>query len=708
MLPIPAWPLSLNSGGPNYGLLSFLLGQGTNGSPNTKIKVASTLVPGTYGNWASGTNYSVGTIRTYPTASTILWTCVNAISDGPAGPNATTPPSTSNTNWSLNVALDMVQDSGDGVHFFRTTLQRAQDDFVKMDNFQYGTYADAQFTNSVSNYEATAQIGTSASSIATNTAIPSTKSFTCDTGLSQLYNSVILNAAFSSTFSIPTTHPNITSYAIGTGLSISESDTLTFYGDATHFFTFAVYRYDSVNGIVYGFSTNNVGTGSFSTWSVNKEVLIYLKWTGGAVDGHLIVTAYNSVTGAVTATLIASANTAGALTGWNIFYGKRPQPIPSTQGTNFNVGGAAAAIANWCFVSFTGTSLQHKCTTQSNGMGWTYVYVSGPNSGSPPANVIVDTYSAGSLTNQTKQVFSGLTYGTHRVIAISMISPNGSSTNASPFIYASTTGTNVLSFNQNVNYDLFTSTQDVALVDPNSFGEVAWHLRLNAHAGDTLYWFPYHTQITSRDDSRVFKVDGATINSNTIDSSVNPYFYKYQNFSTATCDQTGGIIHPQAVGDLASYVCNHTLNRNGISYDFNFTWLQSTLIDAGYNNQVSGAETFLNKMKALGGQYMARPADNTSVNMAADFRGQTSYLFYSTSGSDPAKSLVLAQFWDDVTNWRIGGANSGTPFVQDFTGAAGAKFYPFPYLTYVTSVNEITRVRARVYLGWLANANSVL
>lgn len=692
----------------NYGLLSFLLKQPNNGSSNIKIKAASVFNPITYGNWASATNYSKGTIRAYPTGSPILWTCVNAIIDGPGGSHSLTPPSISNADWSLNVGLDMVQDSGDGVHFFRTTLQRAQDDFMKIDSFQYGTFADVQFTNSVSNYEDFVQIGSSASSIATNTAIPSSKSFTADTGLTKIYDSVLLNGAFSSTFNIPIVHPNITSYTIGAGLSITEGDTLTFYGDATHFFVLSVYKYDSIAGIVYGFSVNNVGTGSFSIWSVKKEVLIYIKWTGGAVDGHLIVTAYNSGTGATTATLIASGNTAGALTGWNIFYGKKPQPIPSSQGTNFNVGGAAAAIGHYCYVNFVGTSLQHRCVTQSNGMGWTYIYVSGPNTGVPPANVIVDTYSAGTLSNQTKQVFSGLIYGTHRVVAVAMLSPNGSSTNIAPFIYASTTTTNVLSFNQNVNYDLFTSSLDVGIIDPNSHGEVAWNFRLNANPGDAVQWFPFHGVITSRDDSRVVKVDGVTINANTIDSTANPYYYKYQSFTSATLDQTGAITHPTASGDMANYVCNHTLNKNGVAWDFNFTWLQSAFISAGYNNMVSLGEAFFNKIKAVGGQYMARPADNTSVNMASDFRGQASYLFYSTSGADPAKSLVLAQYWDDLSNWRQGELNSGSSFVQDFTGATGAKFYPYVYNSYTTSVNETVRVRGRHYLGWLANANSVL
>lgn len=698
----------LNSGGgePDYGLLTELFQQPDNRSTNIKLKVASTYVPAFYGNWASGQNYGIGEIRAYPTNSQVVWKTVNVVS---GSPDNLEPPSFSNPNWELDVALDMIQDSGDGVHFFRSTLQGGSDGFVRQNTYQYGTYADAQFRHQSVNYEDFAQIGTTASSMATNTAIPSSKSFTTQTGLPQLYDSVLLNAAFSSTFNVPTTHPNITSYTIGTGLSIAEGDTLTFYGNSTNFFVFVVYKYDSVTGIVYGFSTMHVGSGSFSSWEVRKEVLLYFKWTGGAVQFHAVLKTYDSGTGASTANMIFTSASAGALTNWNITYAKRPPTVTTSQSTNFNTGGQNIAV--WYFGEFEGTSLMHRSIKQPSGQGFEYIYLDGPDILNPPSNVTVDTYDAGSLTNQSIQAFNNLTYADssnkHRFVAVSKASPNGASTNATPWIYASTNTGLSQSFYGQVNYDLFTSDYDFGITDAQSGGEMAWRFKLDGSA-HTTNWFPWHGVMTNRRVSKAFTVDGVLIDVATISSAVNPYYYKYQDFTTANLLQLGALIHPEDAGDFADYTSVHTLDKSGLDWDIQFEWLKATYIESGYNNQVSGSETGYNKIKSEDGVYMLRPANNTVVNMAADFKNQQSYLYYNTTLSSPGKDLVLGAYWPDITNWRAGLANSGTSFWQDFSGTSGSKFYPFAYSGYVTTIGEMVRIRNKQYFGKWIDANTNL
>lgn len=689
----------------NYGLVSYLLRQPNNRSSNIKIKVASTHVSATYGNWATGTNYGINEIRAYPSNSPLLWKTVVAIS---GAPNNATPPSLSNTDWELDVALDMIQDSGDGVNYFRTTLQKNYDDFVRINNFQYGTYANAQFTLGDQNLEGNTLIGTSTSTIASNGGVPASKSFITQSGLSRLYDSVTLNASYSNSFAIPTVHPTLSSHNIGAGLSVAEGDTLTFYGDATNFFIFVVYDYNSSTGIATGFSTFHLGTGTYGTWTVKKEVFLYFKWQGGAVDFHGLLQTYNSGTGAGTVNNIFSASPAGGLPDWNISLAKRP-PVVTAAADIYYGFGVGQPLAVWHFGEFQGTAAQHRHIASSAGTGWTYIYIDGPNIAAPPANVTIDTYDAsGGTANQAQSVWSNLISGTHRYIAISCISPSGLSSNTVPWVYFSTSLAEIRSVRYLQDYDAFTPSVEIGLQDPQSAGELAWRFRLFANPGDTTYWFPFHGTITDRGDTKSFIVDGVTIDVNTLSGVVNPYLYSYQSFSTASCIQTGAITHPQDAGDFATYTATHTLNSSGISWDISTQWLKKTYIESGYNNMVSLGEVWFNKIKNVNGVYMSRPADNTSVNMANDFKNLTSYLFYSTSGSNPIKSLVLGQFWDYVTNWRGGLANAGTSFVQDFTGAAGAKFYPFSYSGYTVEIGDTIRVRGRMYLGWIENANSNL
>lgn len=691
------------------GLLKDLLNQPGNGSANIKIRVASTHVPATYGNWASGSNYGVGEIRAYPSGSPLLWKTVNAIS-GP--PDNTVPPYTVdgdvitfNPNWQIDIALDMIQDSGDGVHFYRTTLQKSYDDFVRLNNFQYGTYATTAYQSSTSNYIAATLSATSASSIASNGGVPASKSFTTQAALPELYSSVTLNAAYSNNFAIPTTHPTFQSHNIGVGLNVSEGDTLTFYGDSTHFFIFVVYSYNSITGIAIGFSTFNLSTGTYAIWTIKKEVLLYLKWQSGAVDFYCLVQTYDSGTGATTANNIFNPNGAGALSGWNVFLGKRPQPstVGVGQSSSYNLG--AQNIAVWHFGEFIGTGINHRSIKSTAGTGWTYVYISGPDN---PANVTIDMYNGSTITNQSTNVWQNLVWGKHRYVAISCASPStGLSTNTSAWVYASTNTANVQSTSNIVNYDLFTAEIQCGIQDPQSAGEVAWRFKLNGSA-HTTQWWPYHGVVTDRGDAKQFLIDNVLINYNTINGVTNPYLYKYQNFTTAKVVQSGAIIHPQDPGDFATYSSMHILNKQGVQWDVSVTWLKAAFIETGYNNMVSLGEAFFNKAKSEGGTYMNRPSDNTSVNMASNFKNLSSYLFYSTSGSSPVKNLVLGQLWPDITNWRAGLPNSGTSFMQDFTGAGGAKFYPFVYSSYVTTPGENVRIRGWHYLGSWIDANSNL
>ena len=73
------------------------------------------------------------------------------------------------------------------------------------------------------------------------------------------------------------------------------------------------------------------------------------------------------------------------------------------------------------------------------------------------------------------------------------------------------------------------------------------------------------------------------------------------------------------------------------------------------------------------------------------------------------KDLVLAQAWPNkARDWRTGLPNVGTPFVQDFSGTAGWKFYPSAYTTYNVAINEILINEGRLLLGKITNANANL
>jgi len=61
--------------------------------------------------------------------------------------------------------------------------------------------------------------------------------------------------------------------------------------------------------------------------------------------------------------------------------------------------------------------------------------------------------------------------------------------------------------------------------------------------------------------------------------------------------------------------------------------------------------------------------------------------------------LALA-FPNPTRDWRIGGANRGTPFIQSFSAGAGnAKFYPFVYSGYSFAASEVMTIEGRLYLG---------
>lgn len=679
--------------GDNFGLLSDLLGQTDNGSSDIKIRMMWNGVAsgGEFtGTWSAATTYSNRDLVVYPSNSQLVFRANQSTSAGQS-------PDTHPAKWDLEVGLEMVQNIGNG-KYTRYLLGIRNDDMVRLNGIERGAYTTSAFIRRQSNYVggyATVSIGTSSTSMTLGSSHPAAKTLTTGTGLG-ISNSATLGSS-SSSFAIPTTHPSTLSVTLPSGLSLNTGDYVTMYGDANNFFVFVIARYDNTTGAAYGASTLHVGTGSFSNWTVKRERLIYVFRTADAAKNfYALVQSYDSGTGVLNFNTANNTGT-GTHSDWTIQEAKQP-PNPGTSDVLFinNANNTFGTHGTWVYGTFHGDRLQHRGSKDNRGTGFLYVYVDGPDIANPPADVTIDTYNASLITAQSTNVFTGLTKGTHSFIAFVKVSPTGASANTRAWLSADSNGAEY-SYNEMYEYDVFTPDITAGPTGAESFGAVAYRFR-DSNAANTPQWVPEHANVQTAmgRDGRVFTIDNTILNHSNEDD---PFMFKFRDFTSATLTQTVDVVHPQATGNMASLVATHTFDRNGVYYKMLFTWLQSGVIETGYNNMVFLGNSWFNKIKAQDGAVIDRPADNTSVNLTAGQKDQASYLFYST-GADPLDKFVIGQFWPNITrDWRIGGANLGTPFVQDFAGASNAKFYPWVYSNYAFAVNDVMTVEGRLYGG---------
>lgn len=685
------------SGAANYGLLTYLKNIAGNGSTNLKIKLSydGITTGGKYqGVWLSSTTYAANEIVNYPSGGPLYW---RSKSGGNVGND---PILTDPTYWYLECGADILQDSGDGVNFYRYTLGFRNDDFIRLQKLQYGTYANTGLsTINFQNHDALLY-STSVSSIALPATNPTSRTFTMGTGLDVTDSATLGTSADS--FAIPTTQGATVSLTVNTGLSITPGESLSIYNDGTHFFVIVATTYNSGTGLLTGRLVVNIGTGSFSSWTLKREKLITI--VNSTVNYFAaVVQTYNSVTGSTTVNSVYST-ASGTLSSWTIKNGFNPMPDPAANNDlNFKVMG------QYFIGSFTGTAVRFSHIRSTTGMGMKFVYLSGPDSASPPSDVTVDTYHATLSTAITETGLQNLTYGTHKIMVIGVSSPGGGTNTAGWYKSSAATDSSKTLFGA-INYDIFTENIPIlSSGNPESFGEFAYSFR-DTDIGDTLQWQPEHNNVlTTSGRSRTFTVNGVVIDVSTMSSVTNPYLYRYGSFSSFSLTQVLNITHPQAIGTVSTMNTIHSFDSGGLYYKKTETALQTFFIATGYNNMIQIDESGFNKIKSENGNYILRPADNTSVNLSASEANQGSYLFYSTSGASPIKDLVLAQAWPNkARDWRTGLPNVGTPFVQDFSGTAGWKFYPSAYTTYNVAINEILINEGRLLLGKITNANANL
>lgn len=679
----------------DFGLLTDLLNQSGNGSSDIKIRTIfnGILSGGEYqGSYSAVATYAAGDIIGYPSDPAPLRYRANQATS--AGQSPDTHPA----KWDLEVGVEMIQNLGLS-KYCRYSLGIRNDDMIRMNGIERGTLGTSQFTRKSSYYDVSgsAAPSTSVTSMAIPSAHPTERTIVTGTGLT-IPNSASLSGTCTDSFAIPTTIPTMMTRNLPAGLGLVIGDRVTMYGDANNFFGFVIARYNNTTGVAYGGTNFYVGSGTFSSWSLKTEQLVYVQRTADPTGKNLLalVQSYDSGTGSITFKSISNTGTT-TNSDWTLnFDVKRPRVV-GTAGTYYNLNDNSQAVFGCShIVTFRGNRLLHVSNKSTAGTGWLYVYGSGANDDAIPSDVEIDTYNGSTVTNQSTDTFTGLESGEHTVIAFSKVSASGSSTNTRAWIDAGTTGP-TYSFREQYEYDTFTPDVTAGVLGGESFGEIAYKFR-DSDGGDTTQWVPEHSNVktTVGRANRVLTIDGVSVG---LTSEDDAYMYKFRSFSSATLTQLLDIVHPQATGNMGSLAVTHTFDSRGVYYKLIITWLQAGLLETGYNNMVFLGNAWFNKVLCADEQVIDRPADSTSENLSASEESQASYLFYST-GADPLDKFVLAQYWPNPTrDWRIGGSNRGTPFIQDFAAAANAKWYPFVYSGYSFSASEVMTIEGRLYAG---------
>lgn len=682
---------------PGDGLIKELYQQ--SGNSGTDIRISLRPISDSQGDWSANVAYSANEIRTFPTGSELYWISNQSTAEGES-------PYTNPEKWDIAMGVDFVQDIGGG-KWSRVTLQRNIDSWVRLNSFEIGTYATASWFDTETNYTANVVISqTSATTNSVPTTHPSSRTFTIATGLATIPNSSTVGAS-SSNFAIPTARSQFLSVTLSSGLGLEPGDYVTMYGDASNFFVYGIVTYDDTTGEAYGWCINFVGSGTFSSWTVKSELLLFAFQTGAETSRNfqMLVQSYDSGTGALTGNSITHVGS-GSTSSWTIIRSKVNNSFPATQQENFNRNGAPLeTVGCWFTGEFTGSGLTLTAQKNTTGAAWRVFYVDGPDIDNPPDPVDVDLYNGSQILSANNIIWTELTevlrgsVNPHKFIAVSILSPNGSSTNTRAFIKGSTDLSLVLAVNSTIQFDQFTTDFDVSLNGSQSLGETVF-IFAPTSADDVKTW-PFHGDQTDNPISKEFFIDGVEVQG-VNDSTLNPYLRRYIPFTTARVEQTGTIVHPDfpGLGNFASYESTHEFDRYGFHLSkLLITLLRDQFVGQLYVNLFAFLDTFTDGADILSEntETMAWPVSGVE-NMTSTFKGQSNYLFYSVNAAANRDDYVLGLNFPDVSNWRIGEAGRGTDHIENLVGIS-SKFRPYVVFEHDLTNGWSINIKSRIYLG---------
>lgn len=708
------------------GVFRNLLEQSNNSSTNIKIKLASTQDAVGYGNWSSGSiAYFTGDLRAYPSGSQLVWRCKSDHTSSPS--NAPWHSDlTIDSHWEMATAIDMIQDSGDGIHFFRTTMQfpgaSVETPWNKMRKAEYGTIQLSPITFGRGNYNIDKNYWFTSTSNTVPSAVGDTRTFTISAGLGILAAPVTLRSC--STFiTIPSNEYSLFNLTLPSGKNLTPGRTFTLYSqaDPTNIMVMVTCRYNNTTGACYAFCTKYNGSGTFNDWTAIKEDFHLMARDNDLTKNTFcVVQSYNSGTGSITIKNIkSSGGGSGPYTNWFGQDAKVPysDSLTSAQSRSFNYD--ITAIGSWFTGQFMGTGHAHHSQIDNRGTGVIYVYTGGPDAPNEsdsdwaiafPANKVVDTYSASLFLGSSAQSFSGLTEGRigteHKFIAISKPSSNGSSTNTQFWIDASTDITKDMGIDYIYDSEIFIKDTKAGILgfaggDPQSEGKQIAIYKELSHLGDDFNTEPYHGDHTENSVTKIHSVDGITINTSTHNSITNPYLYRYKSFKSARCIQSGSFLHEQRVGDFIRYkFTTHSFDRHGVKWSIPLQFVKDCKVDQLYSILKEMSERFFVNGSVISdnGQLMKAPTvRGTPVAMTSQFAGQRGYV---AIGND---NQSIGWYYDNpVQMWRIGASDVGQHEIEfRVTGSSGGgfKLRTRPMFNGQILTGEIYNMNGRFYAG---------
>lgn len=452
---------------------------------------------------------------------------------------------------------------------------------------------------------------------------------------------------------IPTSHPTQRTQVITSPGSFTVGQKITAYSTSSQYVRATVVSFDSGSGTLIWESSSNQGTGTLSSWT------IYDGWKGFNIS---IV-----------------AGTTAAYSG-------------RTDGETVDF-------------EFTGTGFRLTHFKGSDGKIWTFSYLSGPDLSSPPANVDVDTYNATNLTFQSAIVFENLTYGNHRIrgtVNGKNPSSTATATTGNAWVYGSASDTSGQCKQIN-NFDLMTADYQITSASSDA-NEFAWFFKLTGSA-QSENWLPSHSGNGVMTVSKSLIIDGVTVNLDSIDPLVNPYMFKFKDFTIARLEQSGNVYRTtnfdSETDPYFSYAGFHEFTKCGLEYNFLLTAIKTegVTVSTGYNSMIQVRRAWFERIKTQSLEYINDPAVSGSTNLTSTQKDNVSYIMLPTVGSSPQQDHALAILAvDPTTQWRIGQPNLGTWFLQG-SDSSNSKFYPHVMSGKNFTNGENLRVHSRLYVG---------
>jgi hypothetical protein len=322
-------------------------------------------------------------------------------------------------------------------------MQRNGDRWIRLGDISFGEVQVKRWRTNLVNYSIPSYTsGTSSTSLSWPTAVGDI-SLTMNESSLNLQSSSDLGSS-SQELTIPTTiDPTFYTLTLGAGLSLSPGDTFVFYANSTNLIAFVVARYNSTTGSCYCFTSFYAGSGTFSSWSVKKEQMLYLYPTSfvSSRRAHVLVQSYDEGTKVALLKVIDTTGATFTVNSWVLTNLKQPNGVPGSQSNYYHdiYGGPLGCFFTVTFPSCSAGDVNHY--KDNRGTGWRFIYVDGPEISNPPSDVLLDTYNVSIVAENQKTIFDNLTLGDHKWMGVSYTSPSGSSANSFAWIKATTLDT---------------------------------------------------------------------------------------------------------------------------------------------------------------------------------------------------------------------------------------------------------------------------